>query len=1147
MQTPLPYALTAGTATIAIIIFLPAILSSSTIAYADHSATTCNITIHAERHPITYLNESRQNPDGTFYPGDGFYYLIRYKDTTNPGDCALHAPTIKSGNLHLNYTGVYRGEQDASESPVKVGTPVTHIATHDLIVDIIKTNHYHLAKLNDTCRHHCTWQNCPYLFYHHYILYDKPFLSKKEKITEAEKKAARGIGGATTDTWVANDWNGGSPRNDRKYCDMSEIRNLPVIDFDSGINGETDAVNRPTYTWEIVKNATKLYNNNFTSFADPDSRKKFDMRVDAMCSISSLEPDSGCVYGTAEIKPHARQVCIYENLKSRGINITAPPQSIAAEQYVIPKDACGAPTAAAKTTNNQGTAFDFIIKGTYLTPHHTAGGINPLKAVKTVTKDFAPPLHNTTLQVILTKPPLRHNDGAYEAKNSDGTYYHNDPIQIRHEPSWKWKDERHRHINFTVERLHTVLPSEDSFHCITGNAAQVFPCSHWARLPAPDAWLNETITYGNGDGTTIHNATVHFEFGEYDFAYEMTAHNINRAVAHGSSSTNAVVVAYNPVYEMVYSYPVLKDGAQYAYDDRRGIVMKYAGSWQDGIWPHTSVLKVIQQASGSGNGTPNKTATVPSTPYAVFTDDANATEKVLWPQRRSLLNGWASSNIAYDLYGDPVEFVTSEAHPHMLSEARNLVAAAGNATNASHAAASLQYTDSASSAMFAQSGYGVMVWEWPISDYIFGGNEGGGETGKIFAPNNGKTGHAGGGAMYENASSRLDIYSVDFAGIQKSLLYQSMMRYTDAAFAKQIIIRSIDQRGITQDNDTITLRAVPSHIDADGNKSSSVGIAEYMTDYIYDKVMHDTNNDHTFADAVVSDTYSMHQEWQSNTGLLNATVLRTSMLFDDFTVSPQMIKEYRQYINAFWGGDENQTAAQASEIPRQNQTAEPPPTMPWEPLFAPPSPFDAAQNITGSGAYCNAAKNNGNNSQPLSGINDTQTILQLYAANDLESFRLNLPYHMGLGVPSPTTLYVSVNNGSERALGSKYYAFGGLENMTINIRKDNTATVERDFGRLIIFQPENFGMVKKVKINNADTMDLQNCAVGCTVLTHYIDVPVHVTLYNEWGGEAHAYIKAPAAPAKPAAEQPKWWIVATIAAGLALLYAAYVQIKKIHI
>ncbi|MCE2498708.1 MAG: hypothetical protein J4F28_06955 [Nitrosopumilaceae archaeon] len=443
-----------------------------------------------------------------------------------------------------------------------------------------------------------------------------------------------------------------------------------------------------------------------------------------------------------------------------------------------------------------------------------------MKGIKKVEGDAGPPLQDSELLVILTKPPLHHIQG-YDAKNLDGTYYHGDPVYVRHEPSWKWKDERSAHINFETHRLPPVtLPVIDKFDCppppppsadendTAAPAPHTVapPCEHAVKVDSPP-WLAERLRFGNGDGLTVRTAGTPHDFGTYEFAYNMTAYNLGKMVANATNSTAAEVVPYEPSYETVYSYPVLADAREYAFDDRHGIAMRYGGSWQ---------------------------------------------EDVLHPMRRSFINGWNGTGGGHDPYA-----YNHFGQDHVFDTGRN--------SSPNHTA--LEHVQGTQTAMFVRSGHGTVLFEWPVSGWVFStyNQTTTGEPGAATAA-------AAKAATNENVTSHLQIYSHDFAG-KDTLLYETAMRYPEMPFAKRVAIQSVDRTGAVQTSDKITLR-VTSH--------TELG-AEYITDYIRDKIMWDAG-DPIIAQIIVNDTHPMVQEWRTFDGIINATVLRTSVHFDDIAI-----------------------------------------------------------------------------------------------------------------------------------------------------------------------------------------------------------------------------------------------------------------------
>ena len=351
----------------------------------------------------------------------------------------------------------------------------------------------------------------------------------------------------------------------------------------------------------------------------------------------------------------------------------------------------------------------------------------------------------------------------------------------------------------------------------------------------------------------------------------------------------------------------------------------------------------------------------------------------------------------------------------------------------------MEHVQGTQTAMFVQSGHGTVLFEWPVSGWVFSeyNHTMAGEPVAAAAA----TAKA---AVNENVTSHLQIYSRDFAG-KDTLLYETTMRYPEMPFAKRVTIQSVDNAGVIQATDNITLRVTPY---------MELG-SEYLSYYIRDKITWDSG-DPIITQIILNDTYPMAQEWHTSDGVINATVLRTSVHFGDISI----------------------------------------------------------QNGTGL---------------PFSGrLADLREL-----AKHPETLRLTAPYDLGLSVLAPTSLYITINNFDEHAIRHKYYSFGGSETLSINAQRDNPADISREPGRIVIRQPENFGIIKHVEING--TRLQQPCPTGCTVMFQS-DTALDVVLYNEWGGEARGAVGAPYVSDELRVGTPRWWFVGLAATALGISY-----------
>ena len=1135
-------------------------------ASADHSATECILRLSGTTHPVTYLGEERRNPDGTYYPGDAFYYVFRWSEQSDDhAGCAVRAPLLETSRLHLDHRAVW---VDANGHENR-RAPLVH-QDLDPSVAFLSSTDFYAGKKAAECRETFskpgeshTWKR------ELWTVYDRVFLTKvgDDRLTDFEKTfKSKGYRGDPAWTW----WTERIPRpgsavDHLLFCPWqkyfgSNIKGGIIPDEQklnvTGIEltgapphmeryggSSSDIFYATTHGWGITAGGNASHAHLITTPADPDSAAWLEERVR---ECDGLPARSGCVYGTAEVRGNSG-VCASEVVgaydavldawhkrlppydtvdgygnrekpppppgypasswehwlsnrthhRAHAFDLQAVPPGMHPEAYDVPPggDACAKPAT-------DGAKLELTVSGSYWTAQHKNNGI-PVRGLAEASRDRGPSLQDGELLIILTKPPLRHADGGYGAKNQDGTYYHDDPVYVRHEPSWKWKDERSAHINFTTHRLPPpALPVVDEFDCPVppGDADEngtsslagmgpphvpVLPCSHEVDVDSPP-WLRDTLWFGNGDGLTVRVADTSYAFGSYAFAYDMTAYNLDKPVANATNSTAVEIVPYDPLYETVYSYPVLGDAQEYAFDDRRGIIVKYAGSLQDGQ---------------------------------------------VHEQRRSFVNWWNASGGGYGPSGY-AEF----DREHVLGGGRSAPPDADPTV--------LEYSAGAQTAMFASAGYGVLHMEWPVSEYVFA---------ELVDEQN----RTARGAKYANIEAQSEFHSVGFAGHQDVSLFSDAMRYPEMPFAKNVVVRSIDQRGDVQWGDTITLRVVPyagvandqaeaveswrereedgsgwwtpwspgtpgaSENATAGNATSPADQldlegAEYLADYMRDKVMYDTDGDQTITESMLNDTHSMVQEWTGR-GQVDATVLRTSAYFADIAIQQQMNSSHAFHPNVTSG--------------------------------TPARPGTAGGDSGGGGSYVGGGDRAGrpspgaNAGPPSPLLQDLGEVL-FGLADKPEALRLTAPLDIGLSMLPPTSVYVSINGGEERAFHHKYYAFGGSEIIHINVRADNVLDVARagtNGTAIIVRQPDNFGAMTAVEISG--TKVGVPCIAGCTLAHVPANSTIRVTAYNEWGGEAHALVPPADVPlAAPAPEDPGWRVFA--GAALVLVAAAYV-FKKI--
>jgi len=332
-------------------------------------------------------------------------------------------------------------------------------------------------------------------------------------------------------------------------------------------------------------------------------------------------------------------------------------------------------------------------------------------------------------------------------------------------------------------------------------------------------------------------------------------------------------------------------------------------------------------------------------------------------------------------------------------------------------------------AVFSQSGYGKLYFEHPLSDLII----------------------PDGIPKFENVTSYTTMVSNDFAA-KDTLVEFYTMRYPEASFTKNLIIKSVNQNGTIMYDDSIQVEITP--YDAINT--------EYITQYIYDKILFDSD-DETFANIISDDTYPMTQIY-SGSGIINATISKTSVFFDEYV-------EQINNVNATF-----------------------------------------SENI----------------------ISDLTSLL-----DSPDTIRLLAPYDFGLSALSPTTLSITVNDITN-VIDERYYQFGGVQSIIINTQTDNILQADRDKNKIVIYPPENFGVISMVYID--DIQIQQECQSGCVIL-HPPEDEIILSVHNKWEGIALVVLPEIIIPEIPISDEPNYMVVLAVVILLLLIYIGYKKIR----
>jgi len=331
--------------------------------------------------------------------------------------------------------------------------------------------------------------------------------------------------------------------------------------------------------------------------------------------------------------------------------------------------------------------------------------------------------------------------------------------------------------------------------------------------------------------------------------------------------------------------------------------------------------------------------------------------------------------------------------------------------------------------VFSEAGYGKIYFDHPL--------------GNIIIPD--------GIPKFENVTSYTTMVSNDFAA-KDTLVEFYTMRYPEASFTKNLVIKSINQNGTIMYGDDIQLELTPY------DKINT----EYITQYIYDKILFDSD-DETFADIISADTYPMIQK-HSGTGIINTTISKTSVFFDEYT-------------------------PQTSNV---NSTF--------------------SENI----------------------ISDLTSLL-----DSPSTIRLLAPYDMGLSALSPTTLSITVNDITN-VIDERYYSFGGKQTILVNTQTGNILHADRDKNKIVIYLPENFGLINTVYVD--DDIIQQECQSGCVILYPPED-EITISAHNKWGGIASVKLPEIIIPETPISDEPNYMMILAIVILLMLIYIGYKKIR----
>lgn len=243
----------------------------------------------------------------------------------------------------------------------------------------------------------------------------------------------------------------------------------------------------------------------------------------------------------------------------------------------------------------------------------------------------------------------------YKMRNSDGTYYVWDGINLVYLPDYKWKAAREGTIDARTG-VESDLPAIGRFEC------HMDLCPYTFRDAAITPW---SYHFSYEEGHAAYNSTSRGYTGPHIFSFHTVIYNMGRRIGDGTNSTSALVVQYRPVFAS-YPYLVLKDTSSW---------------WGFGKTPAVALHYYGSEGGGRGDGA-----------------------GTVHGERRSKINGFAYKSFAYRVLA-----------PVPLNESLTWA----GAYQAEFSDGNLTYHDDSlqpgsGSAMFVHSGYGKLVFYHPI-------------------------------------------------------------------------------------------------------------------------------------------------------------------------------------------------------------------------------------------------------------------------------------------------------------------------------------------------------------------------------------------------------------------------------------------------
>ena len=494
------------------------------MVYAVHQSDQtlpCSVKAKGQMFPITYNGTLRNNPDGSFYPVDSFYYLIQF--SASHTCVGMHIdPLISHDGLDV-YTHNMTAWHLLDVDWYKWMHPPT-VITRDIDPHKIMINHKHAELVRQPKLVEFTQ--------YHDITDGSMLFSIKEgqSISTTQKRDLERL--------EKNDENG-HYTNITHAWDFIQVQiphiHLPYCEIPN-VQSDTSKEEIPCY----IKDR----------YIDPESISEFQGIVKERCS--TIRVYSGCIFGMTTINEDIiNPQCLFEELDK----LNTPKEEYPKEDICV---------NSIQEISLKVTGFKKVCTRNY-------GGPITCKATpipKNIT--LMPEIIIPSIDTILTKQILVDTDG-YKTQNLDGTYYMWDPVTIKHVPHMKWKDHRDNTIQFQVNITNSIS-IVNSIRC---NANECY-----MKLEHPGV-ITSRWHLGNGDGLTMYNATAPTHLGLHRITYNITAYNNDIFIGFDVTHIDVLIVRYTPIYTE-YPYSLLSDDKRTSYENRAAIALHYWGSVGDG-------------------------------------------------------------------------------------------------------------------------------------------------------------------------------------------------------------------------------------------------------------------------------------------------------------------------------------------------------------------------------------------------------------------------------------------------------------------------------------------------------------------------------------------------------------------------------------